>query len=583
MNDINETGDINDQDETQPETKAAHEENPMQKMLQEEYLKNSDNIEEGQLIEGTVIELTNEFVFLDVGLKSEGKVPVIEFQKLPAMGEKVSVLLLYKEGRNGQVVVSKRRADDVLVWKKIAKSYREKLPVEAVIAKTVKGGFEATIDGSVTAFVPISKVDTQRVTNEQEYIGLKANFYIDRYHGGNKKSLVLSRRAFLEDASIQKKEEFFSTRKVGDVITGTVKSITSFGAFVDLGGFDGLLHINDMSWGRVTRPKDFVKKGDEVTVKIVGIDHEAKKINLSLKELAENPWHTFEERYHVGDIVEGTVLRLTDFGAFVELESGIEGLVHVSELSWVKKVRHPKDVLTVNDIVKVKILGYDAQKEKVSLSLKHVMVNPWDTLDERFPMGSKMTRKVKNLSATGAFFELEEGIDGFLHVDDLSYTKKVKSIEEALKVDDEVEFMIIGIDKKERRIRLGMKQLQEDPWKTLAELFKEGSMIEGTVSEVKDAGVVVKVQGEIEGFIRKMNLCDPEVESPDAVIKKFKPGDTVRALVEEISAKRKRLSLSLREYNKRLSAEEMGKYLHKDSDQGETTTFGDLLKKKENK
>ncbi|MBN1525906.1 MAG: 30S ribosomal protein S1 [Spirochaetales bacterium] len=582
MSDINETGDIQNVNETQ-EKQNAPEENQMQKMLQEEYLKTVDSVEEGQLVTGSVIEVSDEFVFLDLGLKSEGKIPVGEFPQKPAIGDSMEVLLVMKEGRNGQVVVSKRRADEILVWKKIAKCYKDKLPIEAVIKKAVKGGFEALIENSVTAFVPISKVDTVRVTNEEEYIGLKSDFYIDRYHGGNKKSLVLSRRALLEDESLKKRNEFFEQRKVGDVVDGTVKSITSFGAFIDLGGFDGLLHINDMSWGRVTRPKDFVHRGDQLKVKIVSIDSEAKKINLSLKELQENPWHSFDQRFQAGDIIEGKVLRLTDFGAFVEIEAGIEGLVHVSELSWVKKVRHPKDVLKAGDTVTVKILGYDIEKEKVSLSLKHVLSNPWDDIDQRYPVGSKITRKVKNLSATGAFFEIEDGIDGFLHVDDLSYTKKVKNPEEEVKVDDEIELMIIGIDKKDRRIRLGLKQLGEDPWKVFSEVCKEGNIIEGEITEIKDAGIVVKVQGEIEGFIRKVNICDPDLENVDEAIKKHKVGDTVKALVEEINVKRKRLALSLRAYSKKVSEKEMEKYLHDDEGEGEKTTFADLLKKKEPK
>ncbi|HEQ72269.1 MAG TPA: 30S ribosomal protein S1 [Spirochaetia bacterium] len=564
--------------EEEKKTDTTHTE---QTSLQEEYLKSVDDIEEGRLIEGQVIEISPEFVFIDVGYKSEGKIPVGEFPELPAIGDTVSVLLVAKEGRNGQVVVSKKRADDIMLMRKIGESYRERKPISATVTKSIKGGFEALIEGSVSAFVPMSKIDARKPTNEEEYIGMTAEFTVEQYHAGSKKSIVLSRRSLLEDEQSRKRDEFFAEREEGEIVEGTVKNITSFGAFVDLGGFDGLLHINDMSWGRVTRPKDFVKKGDQVRVVIKHIDHEHKKINLSLKDLSENPWHTFESRYQVGDVVEGTVLRLTDFGAFIELEAGIEGLVHVSELSWVKRVRHPKEVFSVGDTVQVKILGYDTGKEKVSLSYKGALGNPWDDLAERYPVGSRIKRTVKNLSNSGAFFEIEEGIDGFLHVDDISWTRKVKSPEEVLSPGDEVEVMIVNVNPEERKIRLGMKQLTDDPWKALEDVFQEGSIIEAEVVEIKDAGMTVKVQGAIEGFIRRANLFDPSAETLDDVLKKYKPGDIVKAVVEELNGKRKRLQLSLREYSKRIQSEEMGKYLHDEEDAQGGATLADFIKQKD--
>jgi small subunit ribosomal protein S1 len=580
MSDKNDVQDISEMN-GQEEEKQPEKENLQQRALQEEYLKAVEKIEEGQLITGRVIEITPEFVFVDVGYKSEGKIPVTEFKELPKLKDTVEVLLLYKEGRNGQVVVSKRRADEILLWKRIAHAFREKLPVEAKVVRTVKGGFEALVEGSVPAFIPVSKIDVERVTDESKYLGLVTNFYIEQYHGGNKRSLVLSRRSLLEDEHSHKRDDFFAHAAVGDVIEGTVKNITAFGAFIDLGGFDGLLHLNDMSWGRVNRPKDFVQKGDKVRVMVKSIDHESKKINLSLKDLTENPWHTFDRRYRVGDVVTGKVLRLTDFGAFVELEPGIEGLVHVSELSWVKRVRHPKEVFKIGDTIQVKILSYDMEKEKVSLSFKHVLANPWDDLDQRYPVKSVIKRKVKNLSNTGAFFEIEEGIDGFLHVDDMSWTKKIKSPDEVLKVGDEIDVMIMGINKEERRVRLGIKQLGDDPWTALEATFERGSPIEATVVEVKDSGMAVKVQGDIECFIPRRNMFDPSAETFEEVAARYKPGSIVKAVVEEISAKKKRLSLSLKEYERRAHTEEMGKYLHTDEQPEERATLADFIKEKD--
>ena len=564
------------------EDQKTEKEKLQQRALQEEYLKAVEKIEEGQLIQGRVIEISPEFVFVDVGYKSEGKIPVQEFKVMPKMHDTVDVLLLYKEGRNGQVVVSKKRADDILLWKKISHAYREKTPVEAKVVKAIKGGFEALVEGSIPAFIPISKIDVERVTEEDKYIGLIANFYIEQYHSGNRKSLVLSRRSLLQDEHNQKRDDFFAQRVEGDIVEGTVKNITAFGAFIDLGGFDGLLHLNDMSWGRVNKPREFVKKGDHVKVMLKHIDRENKKINLSLKDMTENPWHTFDERYHVGDIVTGTVLRLTDFGAFVELESGIEGLVHVSELSWVKRVRHPKEVFKVGDSIQVKILNYDMEREKVSLSFKHVLANPWDDLDQRYPVKSVIKRTVKNLSNTGAFFEIEEGIDGFLHVDDISWTRKIKSPDEVLKVGDEIDVMIMAINKEDRRVRLGIKQLGDDPWSALEAVFDRGSVIEATVVEVKEAGMTVKVQGDLEGFIPRRNMFDQGAESFEEAAARYKPGDVVKAIVEELSAKRKRLSLSLREYVRRVQTEEMGKYLHDEENPEDRATFADFLKDKDN-
>jgi small subunit ribosomal protein S1 len=576
-NDIQDNSEMNGQEEE----KQPDKESLQQRALQEQYLKAVENIEEGKLIKGRVIEITPEFVFVDVSYKSEGRIPVGEFKELPKLKDTVDVLLLYKEGRNGQVVVSKRRADEILVWKKIAHCYREKLPIEAKVVRAVKGGFEALVEGSAPAFIPASKIDVERVTDESKYIGLVANFFVEQFHGGNKRSLVLSRRSILENEHSHQRDDFFTQKNIGDIVEGTVKNITAFGAFIDLGGFDGLLHLNDMSWGRINKPKDFVKKGDRVKVMVKHIDHENKKINLSLKDLTENPWHSFDQRFQVGDVVTGTVLRLTDFGAFVELESGIEGLVHVSELSWVKRVRHPKEVFKIGDSIQVKILGFDMEKEKVSLSFKHVLANPWDDLEQRYPVRSVIKRKVKNLSNTGAFFEIEEGIDGFLHVDDISWTQKIKSPDEVLHVGDEIDVMIMGINRDERRIRLGIKQLGDDPWTALEATFERGSSIETTVVEVKDSGMTVKVQGDLECFIPRRSMFDQTSETYEEVAARYKPGAMVKAVVEEISAKKKRIALSLREYERRAHTEELGKYLHHDDHPDERATLADFIKDKD--
>ena len=341
----------------------------VQTQLQEQYLKCLDDLEEGQLIDGTVVQITPEQVFIDVGYKSEGKIPVSEFTQLPKIGDIVSVVLVSKENRNGEVIVSKQKADAQKGWKNLRQAAKEKTPVEGVITKIVKGGFDVDL-GGVHAFLPISQSDNQKVDNPEKLLGLKALFYVERLYSDKKVNVVVNRRKYLEETLSKNRDKFFEEVSIGDTVKGTVKSFTSFGAFIDLGGFDGLLHINDMSWGHVTRPKDFVKKGQEIEVKVVRLEPEEKRINLSLKHFTEDPWIHFEDKYHVNDIVTGKVTKLTDFGAFIELEEGIEGLAHVSEFSWTRKISKPSEVVKIGD----EISGYKIKnitRRKVEISYKN--------------------------------------------------------------------------------------------------------------------------------------------------------------------------------------------------------------------
>jgi len=561
--------------EKEPEKSAN-----IQSSLQEEYLKSLEDLEEGQLIDGTVVEITPEHVFVDVGYKSEGKIPVQEFETPPSKGDTVSVVLIRKEGKGGQVVVSKSKADVRNFWKELRNAHQEGVPVKGRFDKNIKGGFEVDLGNNVRGFCPFSKTDVMRVENPEEYINTEGKFLIDKLYSSNKLKIVLSRRGYLEKEIERRKTDFFADTKIGDTVTGKVKSFTSFGAFVDLGGFDGLLHINDMSWGHVTRPKDYVKKGQEIELKVIHLDPEEQKINLSLKHFTQDPWQNFENKYHVDDIVKGTVTKLTDFGAFVELEEGIEGLVHVSELSWVKRVNHPKEVLSIGDEVDVMILSYDIQQGRVSLGIKQVLPNPWEDIEAQYPVGTRLKRKVVKITNAGAFVQLEEGIDGFLHVDDLSWTKRIKNPASVLSVDEEVECVVTEVDSESHRIRLGVKQLSEDPWKSLHKSYPKGSTIEGEVTSVTDFGVFVRVPGEIEGLIHKFNLRAPEDETPeDELLEKFKPGDPIKAVVLDVKPAAQKLSLSLREYQKDLQKKEISKYIHDEQDES-TVTFGDLLKEK---
>ncbi len=554
----------------------------IQSSLQEEYLKSLEDLEEGQLIDGVVVATTEEQVFVDVGYKSEGKIPLNEFEKTPDIGETVPVVLIKKEGKGGQVVVSKKKADVRNFWKELREAFDNEEPVKGTFDKHIKGGFEVDLGHDVRGFCPFSKSDVMRVEEPEEYIGKEALFLLDRLYSNNKLKIVLSRRGYLEKEIDRRKTGFFENTHIGDEVSGTVKSFTSFGAFIDLGGFDGLLHINDMSWGHVTRPKDFVKKGQEISLKVINLDPEEQKINLSLKHFTPDPWLDFESKYHVDDIVTGHVTKLTDFGAFVELEEGVEGLVHISELSWVKRVNHPKEMLSVGDEVDVKILSYDIQQGRVSLGMKQVLDNPWDNISDTYPVGTRLKRKVVKITNAGAFVELEDGIDGFLHADDLSWTKKIKNPSSVLTEGEEIECIVTSIDSESHRIRLGVKQLSEDPWRSLANSYPKGSTIEGEVTSVTDFGVFVRVPGDIEGLIHKFNLSGPNEDVPEEeLLQRYKPGDQVTAVVTDIKPGSQRLSLSIKEFQKKQQKQELSKYIHDDEDES-TATFADLLKEKEN-
>lgn len=558
------------------EKELINEETVNQRNLQEEYMNKMDNLEEQQIVDGKIIQVTADTVFIDIGYKSEGRIPINEFDETPKIGDDVKVVLVKKEDRYGGIVVSKKQYDEKKVLIDIKEAEKNGTAIKGKITKVVKGGFEVTIGPSLKGFLPISKADVVKIDDPEPYIGISSMFFIERLGNDKKMNIVLNRRKYMAEELAKKKEEFYSTVNVGDTVEGTVKSIATFGAFIDLGGFDGLLHINDMSWGHVTKPKEYVKKGQKIKVKVINLDKENNKINLSLKHFTENPWDTFEERYHVNDIVTGKVTKLTDFGAFIELEEGIEGMAHVSEFSWVKKINNPKDMFKVGDEVKCMILGYNLGEGKISLGIKQVQDNPWDTIDEKYPIGTELERKIVKITATGAFIQLEEGIDGFLHGDDISWTKKVKNLSTMFKVGDTVKVKIVNCDKVQHRIRLGIKQLTENPWAVLAKNYQRGSIIEGEISSKTEFGLFVKVQDGIEGLINKSNLQEEFVENVDKELEKFNVGDKVKAMVIEINPKKQKLGLSIKEYKKSLQREEISKYMSENEEP--KATLGDFFK-----
>lgn len=545
-------------------------------------LKEFNAPQAGQLVEGTVVQVTNDYVYVDIGDKSEGLIPVEEFAEgLPKEGDKVQALL---SGHNANgPVLSKKKADSKRFLKEIQAAWKEKTPVDGIISKVVKSGYEVNLGIDKTAFLPISQADSDKIEKPESLLGLKSKFYIERLYSDNKLNPVVNRRKYLEEEVDSKREAFFNSVQIGDTVKGTVKSFTSFGAFIDLGGFDGLLHINDMSWGHVARPKDFVKKGQEIELKVIRLDPAEKRINLSLKHFTEDPWIHFEEKYHVNDIVKGKVTKLTEFGAFVELEEGIEGLVHISEFSWTKKINKPSDMVSLGQEVEAVILGYDIQAGRVSLGFKQATPNPWDTINERYAPGTKVHGNVVKITNAGAFISLEDGIDGFLHADDISWTKKVKHPGSELTVNQEVDAVVLECDSELHRIRVGIKQLTDNPWKEFAEQYKAGSTLEGEITSITDFGVFVKAPNGIEGLVNKANLSDDKDVPFEEAVTKYKVGDKINVYVVDVKVEKEQVAFSVREYKRKQQRDEISQYMSTaNGDDEGAYTLGEMLKSQKN-
>lgn len=539
------------------------------------------SFEEGQLISGKVVQIDSDFVYLDINYKSEGKIPISEFKTdLPKKGETLTVVFEKKEDRNGNVLVSKSKADSISYRSVLKNAYANNEHVFGKFVRVVPNGIEVELGGSSTiGFCPASKADNSKVEDLSKLIGIESGFKILKLE---QRKLILSRRDYLKEVSDANRDNFFNTQKEGDVVEGIVKSFTSFGAFIDLGGFDGLLHINDMSWGHVSRPKEYVKKGDKIELIVLALDKEQKKINLSLKHFTPDPWLSFSDKYHIDDVVKGRVTKMIDYGAFVEIENGIEGFVHVSELSWVKRLKHPKEVLSIGEEIEAKILEFDIENQKISLGVKQILDNPWDTIEERYKVGQVITAPVIKTTNSGAFVRLEDGIDGFVYIDDLSWTKKIKNPSSVLKVGESYSFAIISVDPNERRIRLGVKQLTNDPWENLVNNYSKYSEITGEIISKTEFGLFVKVDGDIEGLISINQLAEADLKgnenNPEAAMANYTVGDKITCAVLDINEEKKRLSLSIKALVSSEQRKEMSKYLHTENDNEPTATLGDFIK-----
>jgi len=520
--------------------------------LLEEYSGGFQAFREGEIVNATVLRVTDSVCILEFGFKSEGAVALDEFKEPPTEGEEVEVLLESLEDDDGVVVLSKKKADFLRVWEKIREAHEADRPVKGTLVRKIKGGVTVDLMG-VDAFLPGSQIALRRVPNIEDLIGEVYKFKIIKLNK-RRRNIVVSRRVILEAERETKRETLVKELLVGQVREGVVKNITDFGAFIDLGGLDGLLHITDMSWGRVGHPSEVVDIGAKIDVKVLDIDWNRERISLGLKQLLPYPWTDIDKKYPVGSRVRGRVVSITNYGAFVELEKGVEGLVHISEMSWTRNVRHPSKVVSIGEDIEAVVLKVDPNDEKISLGMKQIEEDPWLALPVKYPTGTSLTGTVRNLTSFGAFVEIEPGIDGLVHVSDMSWTKRIEHPAEIVNKGEELQVMVLDVDAENKRISLGIKQLQDDPWPAISERLAPGVEPDGTVARVQDKGIVVDLGDDIEGFVP---VSHSGVEDPERLEEHYGHGDTVSLRVIESDAANRRIVLEVTEVPERKTQEEI--------------------------
>ena len=501
-------------------------------------------LREGSIVTGTIQEIRPQVVLVDIGYKSEGAISISGFEDEEIeVGDQIEVLLERLENDEGIVVLSKEKAAHKQNWDKIVGVYRDGGLVKGKVKSVVKGGLMVNV--GVEAFLPGSQVDIIPPRDLNEYVGKVYEFKIVKVND-DRKNIVLSRREVIEAERADQRQRFLETVKEGDKVEGIVKNITDFGAFVDLRGMDGLLHITDMSWGRVNHPSEMLHIGQSLEVVILEVDREKERVSLGLKQMTDNPWADIERKYPINSHVKGRVTKLLPYGAFVELEKGVEGLVHVSELSWVKRITRPSDVLKLDQEIEAVVLSISVKEQKISLGVRQLEDNPWADIESRFPIGTVIKGQVRNLTPYGAFVGLEEGIDGMIHVSDMSWTRKINHPSEVLKKGDEVEAIVLEIKKEDQRVSLGIKQLESDPWESINDRFKVGDMVTGQVAKIASFGAFVNLDGDIDGLIHISQLSEDHVERVKDVIK---VGDEITARVIKVDSIERRIGLSIKAVN----------------------------------
>ena len=559
---------------SEPNTTTASEEMSFAEL----FTKGPESVKEGELAKGKVLAIDDDYVTVDVGFKSEGMIAAWEFMDedgtlLVGVGDDVEVLVEDAEDEDGRVVLSKEKAERLKVWDEISQAYEREESVEGTIVARVKGGL--SVDIGVKAFLPGSQVDLRPVRNLDGMIGDRAHFRIIKFNK-RRGNIVLSRRALLETERKQMRETTLATLSTDQILDGVIKNLTDYGAFIDLGGIDGLLHITDMSWGRINHPSELFNVGDEIKVKILKFDPESERVSLGLKQIQPDPWVDAALRYPLGKRLQGRVVSLTDYGAFIELEAGIEGLVHVSEMSWTKRIKHPSKVVSTGDEVEAVVLDVDEQNRKISLGMKQTEENPWTLIEEQYPVGTNVSGTVRNITNFGVFIGLDEGIDGLVHVSDISWTEQIKHPSEKFEKGDEVNAVVLKIDKENEKFSLGIKQLEPNPWDGISKKFGIGSEVTGPVTSVTDFGVFVRLEDGIDGLVYSSELAAERIENPS---EHFQPGQEVTALVVKVEPEEQKVSLSIRALTDKEERRAL-KELAEQESQTQTTTLGDLLAEK---
>jgi len=557
---------------------SKQEEDSAEINIEEMYEQSLRQIQEGELITGEIIKIDEEYVLVDIGYKSEGIIPIREFKdadgKLTAKaGDKVDVVLERKENDEGVVTLSMERAKKIKVWDQIRDIQNSDGTIQGKVIHRVKGGL--SIDVGLPAFLPGSQIDLQPIRDLDSLVGKVMELKILKYNK-RRNNIIVSRRALLEEDRVKHKAKTLSLIKEGSVLKGKVKNITDYGLFVDLGGIDGLLHITDMSWGRVSHPSTMYQRGDEITVKVISFDREKERVSLGIKQLKPDPWVEAPKKFAVGEKVTGRVVNITDYGAFIEIEEGVEGLIHISEMSWTKKVKHPSQIVSIGDMIEAVVLTLDTENKRVSLGIKQIKANPWNIIEEKYPVGTIIEGRIKNITDFGLFIGIDEEIDGLVHISDISWIKKIKHPSELYKKGDEVQAKVLSIDKDSERFSLGIKQLTKDPWEEIPEKFKPGTKVTGKVTNITDFGIFVELEEGIEGLIHSSEISKGKSKTS---LGKFQIDDVIQTLVVNVSQEDKKIGLSI----KKLQEKEYGEIYnnYKDGMEKEVTSnFGMLIKDK---
>ena len=550
-------------------------------MLQEEsfekiFEESIKSMQDGEVVQGKVLQITADYVIIDVGYKSEGQIPIQEFydsdnQFTVQVGDTIDVLIEDWENENGMMVLSKQKADQMRVWDTISSIHDQDEVIEGKIVSRIKGGL--SVDIGLKAFLPGSQVDLHPVRNLDKFIGEIHQFKILKYNR-KRGNVVLSRRAIMEKERESLRKETIKNITEGAIVEGVIKNITDYGVFIDLGGIDGLLHITDISWGRVNSPGEMFTIGDKVSVKILHYDEANQRVSLGYKQIKEDPWGVAEKKYAVTTRVSGKVVNLTNYGAFVELEEGIEGLIHVSEMSWTKKIKHPSQILTVGETVEAVVLDLDIPRKRISLGLKQIEPNPWSLIEEKYPKGTVIEGKIKNITDFGIFIGIDEGIDGLVHISDISWTQKIKHPGEMYKKGQLVKAVVMSIDKENERFSLGIKQLEPDPWENVLKKYRRGQVVKGTVTNVTDFGVFLEIEKGVEGLIHVSEISKDKVDN----LKEFaKLGDDLEVLIISIDRRSRKIGLSIRDLKEVEDQRELQDYIARE-EQASAATLGDVFK-----